>query len=426
MKKIFLMMSLFLLIFLFVGCKQKVMEDATIDAPTGMPSDTVAGKDFYDGSLSPDVMEGEVEPKEEGSPNFIPQAGQISASEWSDLKNYRFWLSLFTSGQDSKEGLFTEHFQKGYFDTLNMIEVVIKNGEEKVSGAKVELLSENQEVLYTSITNANGKAYLFPATKEITTIKQIGITVNNVTTYKDYTYSKETNVVEYDIKTSNTKEKIIEIMFVVDTTGSMGDEISYLKAEIDYVISSAKRNHQEAEVRLALLFYRDFGDEYVTRYFDFSTNIEEQKKNLAAQNALGGGDWEEAVDVALEEAVTKKWSEQNTTKLLFHVLDAPPHYEKDIMTRYANAIQVASSKGIRMIPVASSGIDKYTEYLLRNEAMMTGGTYTYITNHSGIGDEHIEATVGETVVEYLNMMLIRIISEYYTGIEQEKVPYYQK
>ena len=60
MKKIFLMMSLFLLIFLFVGCKQKVMEDATIDAPTGMPSDTVAGKDFYDGSLSPDVMEGEV------------------------------------------------------------------------------------------------------------------------------------------------------------------------------------------------------------------------------------------------------------------------------------------------------------------------------------------------------------------------------
>jgi len=58
--------------------------------------------------------------------------------------------------------------------------------------------------------------------------------------------------------------------------------------------------------------------------------------------------------------------------------------------------------------------------------MMTGGTYTYITNHSGIGDEHIEATVGETVVEYLNMMLIRIISEYYTGIEQEKVPYYQK
>ena len=182
----------------------------------------------------------------------------------------------------------------------------------------------------------------------------------------------------------------------------------------------------QLEVRLALLFYRDFGDEYVTRYFDFSTNIEEQKKNLAAQNALGGGDWEEAVDVALEEAVTKKWSEQNTTKLLFHVLDAPPHYEKDIMTRYANAIQVASSKGIRMIPVASSGIDKYTEYLLRNEAMMTGGTYTYITNHSGIGDEHIEATVGETVVEYLNMMLIRIISEYYTGIEQEKVPYYQK
>ena len=73
-----------------------------------------------------------------------------------------------------------------------------------------------------------------------------------------------------------------------------GDEISYLKAEIDYVISSAKEIIKK-RVRLALLFYRDFGDEYVTRYFDFSTNIEEQKKNLGTQNALGGGDWEEAV-----------------------------------------------------------------------------------------------------------------------------------
>ena len=304
-----------------------------------------------------------------------------------------------------------------------MIEVVVKNGEEKVSGAKVELIADNQKVLYTSISDAVGKAYLFPTTQEVEEVKQIGITINNETIYKDYTYTKETRIVEHDTNRTNVKENVIEIMFVIDTTGSMGDEIRYLKAEIDYVIGSVKENHQEAEIRLALLFYRDLGDEYVTRYFDFSTDIADQKKNLAAQSANGGGDWEEAVDIALDEAVTKNWSSQNTTKLLFHVLDAPPHYQQDIMTKYANAIRIASIKGIRMIPVASSGIDKYTEYLLRNEAMMTGGTYTFITNHSGIGGDHIEATVGETVVEYLNMMLIRIINEYYTGIEQEKVPY---
>jgi hypothetical protein len=78
-----------------------------------------------------------------------------------------------------------------------------------------------------------------------------------------------------------------------------------------------------------------------------------------------------------------------------------------------------------MIPVASSGIDKYTEYLLRNEAMMTGGTYVFLTNDSGIGGDHLEATVGETVVEYLNRLLVRLINEYHTGVAGEKVPYDQ-
>lgn len=419
MKKIFLMIAIFLLVFLFVGCKKSELdEEPFYEDPSEYPADEEAS------DLTPTVEKGDVIDDDEENPsNVVPQAGQISASEWSDLKNYDFWLGLFASGQDSQEGLFTEHFKKGYFDTLNMIEVVVKKGEEKVSGAKVELLADNQKVLVTSVSDAGGKAYLFPTTQEVEEVKQIGITINSQTVYKDYTYSKETRIVSYDINQTNKKENVIEIMFVIDTTGSMGDEIRYLKAEIDYVIGSVKENHQEAEIRLALLFYRDLGDEYVTRYFDFSTDIDDQKKNLAAQSANGGGDWEEAVDIALEEAVTKNWSSQNTTKLLFHVLDAPPHYQQDIMMKYTGAIRIAGMKGIRMIPVASSGIDKYTEYLLRNEAMMTGGTYTFITNHSGIGGEHIEATVGETVVEYLNMMLIRIINEYYTGIEQEKVPY---
>lgn len=424
MKKIFTILSIFLLMFLFIGCKEKEMDD-----PSGEyePTESPEGEDVTGDWLATEGTKGDVIPGEDRDADpdeYVPQAGQISASEWNDLKNYDFWLGLFASGQDSKDGLFAEHFAKGYFDTLNRIEVVIKNGEEKVSGVKVELLADNQKVLYKAVSNAIGKAYLFPSANEVETIKQIGITINNKTTYHDYTYSKETNVVEYDINQTTTKEKTIEIMFVVDTTGSMGDEIRYLKAEIDYVIGEVKETHQEVEIRLALLFYRDLGDEYVTRYFDFSTDIEEQKKNLAAQNANGGGDWEEAVDVALEEAVAKNWSEKNTTKILVHVLDAPPHYQEDIMIKYHDAIRTASEKGIRMIPVASSGIDKYTEYLLRNEAMMTGGTYTYITNHSGIGGEHIEATVGETAVEYLNMMLIRIITEYYTGVEQEKIPYY--
>ena len=349
------------------------------------------------------------------------QAGQLTASEWSDIKNYDFYKSLFVSSQDSEEGIFTPFYQKGYFDTLNMIDVTVKNGNVVLSGVTVELIDDNQNIIYKAITNANGMAYLFPKTDELTSIQYISIKHQNKSHTESYEYSMENASLIFELDSTNNKKDIIELMFVVDTTGSMGDEINYLKAEIDYVISEVQDLYPNTVIKLSLLFYRDHNDAYLTRYFDFTTDIGAQKKNLAKQSAAGGGDFPEAVDIALDEAVSKKWSSDNTTKLIFHVLDAPPHDKQEDMTRYFNAIKTASAKGIRMIPVASSGIDKWTEYLLRNEAMMTGGTYVYLTNHSGIGNDHIDATVGEVEVEYLNLLLIRLIGDYHTGIPGEKV-----
>ena len=211
-------------------------------------------------------------------------------------------------------------------------------------------------------------------------------------------------------------------MFVVDTTGSMGDELNYLKEEIKDVI---ERIDTDQKIRLSLLFYRDEGDQYVTNFFDFTTNINEQINNINLQKSSGGGDFEEAVDVALNLGITQGSWNDYSNKILIHVLDAPPHSTKQNLNLFANSLLTAAQKGIRIIPVASSGINKWTEFLLRTEALITGGTYTYITNHSGIGGDHIDATVGTVIVEYLNDMLVRLINEYYTGIETTPIPYDQ-
>ena len=94
------------------------------------------------------------------------------------------------------------------------------------------------------------------------------------------------------------------------------------------------------------------------------------------------------------------------------VLDAPPHNTSSIRESLASSITDAINKGIRIIPVASSGVDKSTEFLLRTFAMTTGGTYTFLTDHSGIGGSHIEPTIGSYDVENLNDLLVRIINEY--------------
>ena len=72
----------------------------------------------------------------------------------------------------------------------------------------------------------------------------------------------------------------------------------------------------------------------------------------------------------------------------------------------------AASKGIRIIPVASSGVDKDTEFLMRLLGITTGGTYVFLTDHSGIGDSHIEPTVGPHDIHFLNDLLVKIITRY--------------
>lgn len=411
MKKLLLSLTIVFVACFFIGCASRSPSDYYLPGPYPGRGEG----EFLDDS----EREGHHE-------NHKPSPGQLTASEWSDLDNYEFYKSLFETNQDENEGIFSDYFTKGYFDTLNMVDVTVTSGEDIIAGASVKLLDGTGNTIYQGVTNAFGIAYLFPKEDELEFIEKVNVSHGNDSVTINYTYSTENASLEIDIDTVDDKKEIIEIMFVVDTTGSMGDEISYLKSEIENVISRVQATLINTSIRLALLFYRDTGDAYVTRYFDFTTNIQEQKKNLSRQSASGGGDFEEAVDVALSEAVAKEWSLENSTKLLIHVLDAPPHYTQINMNRYYDAIYEASKKGIRMIPVASSGIDKYTEYLLRNEAMMTGGTYVFLTDDSGIGYDHIEASVGETVVEYLNLLLVRVITEYHMGVKLEKVPYYNQ
>ncbi|PKD20726.1 hypothetical protein APR41_13730 [Salegentibacter salinarum] len=100
------------------------------------------------------------------------------------------------------------------------------------------------------------------------------------------------------------------------------------------------------------------------------------------------------------------------TRLAFLILDAPPHHNQQVISDIQNSVKKSAEKGIKFIPVTASGIDKETEFLMRYFSMATNSTYVFITNHSGIGNDHIEPSIGEYKVELLNELLIRLITEY--------------
>jgi len=430
-------LNIFLIVLLFIsllvtGCADYYIEGDAYKAGTD-------GKDSGHGSSHGDssyesLPVGEKggdggEPGENKNKNGV-KPGQLTAGEWSDIKNYDFYLKLFSVVEDQdveksqRRADFSKYKNFFGFETRFMVTVNVDYNALPVNDAEVKLFDSDQNLLFTARTDARGNAYLFPENdltgEGVTVSVKSGAFENSKTLVYNPLDDLQITLTGRDIKRS-----VLDLMFVIDTTGSMGDELSYLKSEIDNVISEIAGKNPNYTINLALLFYRDIDDSYVTRYFDFTTNIKQQQTNLSKQSANGGGDFPEAVDIALEEAVAKKWTIGNATRLIFHVCDAPPHDKQENQTVFFNAINKAAQKGIRVIPIASSGIDLNTEFLLRQEAIMTGGTYIFLTDDSGIGNSHLEPTVGEYVVEYLNACMVRIVNEYLTGVETEPVPYYE-
>ena len=353
-----------------------------------------------------------------------PIVKQLTAAEWRDAYNYDFWLGLFESdipfkGQDGKEitknGIFSEYKKatRG-LESFDMHEVYVTSGESPVVGASVNLYSESNKI-YSAVTDSTGTAYVFGSGDRIEAVSG------------EYSASAEIaeGVTQISLDSYSAYDDEIEIMFVVDTTGSMGDELSFLCDELSGIVTRVSSS-LSCKIRLGLIFYRDKGDAYVTRSFDFvdvtsSSGLNTVVKNINAQFSSGGGDYPEAVDTALKEAVEAKWHDDSKTKLIFHVLDAPYHDEQENQSVFANAVRGAAEKGIRIIPVAASGLDTLGQYIMRSAALLTGGTYTFLTDDSGIGLSHELPAVGAFTVEYLSDLMVRLIKGYYNGEFEQPV-----
>ncbi len=380
------------------------------DTATRELTPTSDGKDLNDSSdfIMPKIFRGTLK----------RTSGMLTASLVDDNEKYDFWTKLISASNDQQQTnestSFNQYYSKYSFKTLDRIKLEIKG----VNSATITLTDDGE--YFSSTTDGNGMVYLFPNMLRASYNVKVTYPTNDGMNVKEFNV-KNNDVISID--DAVTKEDRIELMFVVDTTGSMGDELEFLKLEMDDVISKVQKNNPNSSISVALLFYRDFGDQYVTKYFDFTSDIEQQKLNIKLQNANGGGDFEEAVHKALAEAVSKNWSTTPSTKLLVHIADAPSH-DSDVSAWNAAIVKLASM-GVKVITVASSGIDKKTEYFFRSQSLLTGGKYIYLTNDSGIGNGHIEATTEEKpVVEYLNALLVRVINGYHTGDFGKAVPYY--
>ena len=336
-------------------------------------------------------------------------SGVVTAGEWNDIEKWGFWSNLLAN-QDWAMYATYWHFYPRNFVCVE----VVGADEAPVSGVKVALIKDANTV-WNAVSDNSGRAVLWASLYEDTiTVDPADYLIEIAgNSYHNFEFtnlnSSEVKVNHYTVS-SNNVQNAIDVAFIVDATGSMGDEIAFLNADLKDIIQMVGQQCT-AQVRTGTVFYRDEGDDYVTKYSQFTADVNGTSQFIGKQQAEGGGDWPEAVHTALNVGVQSLgWNANAKGRVAFLFLDAPPHHEDDIIADCQNAIARYAQMGIKVIPVAVSGIDKSVEYLIRSFAMATNGTYVFITN--GVGNEYIEATIGEYQVEKLRDIIARLIVSY--------------
>ena len=341
-----------------------------------------------------------------------PEAGLLTAGEWRDHENWGFFSNLVNTGKIA--------FPSFGIDPCHRVSVELKDGAgSPLANANVTLLDADGNEIWKSVTDKNGTAYLFETNdRHAVSVKAVSGSAEiteDVPAAANTSGTQSEEAVCTDRSVSLTLDagasaySKTQVMFIVDTTGSMGDEMLYLQSDF----ASIAEEVGDAQTEYSALFYKDEGDIYVTRGEGFTSDVSAIKKQLGKESADGGGDEPEAVAEAFTEAfVSENWAD-DAVKVAFLIYDAPPHDTKS--KELQTAIEAASEKGIHLVPVVSSNGSRETELFGRACAICTNGSYVFLTDDSGIGGSHLEPIIGDYEVEKLHDIIVRIIQEYKQG-----------
>lgn len=286
------------------------------------------------------------------------------------------------------------------------------SGGKPVGGARVRLTGQGSSA--ELITRADGRTVFMLSFDKLPADQQLNLTVTPLDG-QAVTETVTVGAPRWDITLPGVQARLpkkLDFAIILDTTGSMGDELRYINGEIRGIASAIQQKFPEVDQRFGLILYRDEGDEYVTRSFDF-TAIDTFHRKLQAQSAGGGGDTPEAMHRGLEDANQLRWREGDTARVVFLIADAPPHVQH--LGRTMTAVNALRQRGIAIYPIACSGYDDQCEFVMRSTAMLTGSQFLFLTDDSGVGGAHAEPKIPYYSVERLEKLVIRMVACELTG-----------
>ena len=336
--------------------------------------------------------------------------GVLTGAELNDLGNWELWKDIDSSSLSSYKSTWKMQFTKRYSVLAST------SGKCPVNNLIVKLTS-NGKTIWESRTDNRGLAQLWLTEESSGPFKIECYDGATLLKTMDSPILFEDGLNKVTVDKEVKADDQIDIVFAVDATSSMDDEIDFLKADLTRIISDVKAQFTDADLQLGSVFYQceGTGNDYVTVESDLSSDIDKTVGFIKTKGATGGGD--EVVDIALDKAVNSlSWRENSRSKLLFILLDEPPAGKPEIAERMARVYRQAAAKGIRIVPCITSnggyGSNRSLEFLMRNGAIATNSTLIFLTDDSGVGGQHTIPFTNNYTVELFKDVLLKVIKNY--------------
>ncbi|GJM38441.1 MAG: hypothetical protein DHS20C19_18080 [Acidimicrobiales bacterium] len=380
------------------------------DSGDGDASTTGGRSEELDAFVGDEAAPSSLEPPIDPPPptNEPLRAGSINDAD--DVKGYL----------DYRDSIMSAGVQVRPLDvTDSTVFTVIGANGLPVLGAEVlirDAVSSQADALVTLRTRADGTVRFLPGTLDSSpAVISVEVLVDGqVTPVDDFTIGTPAVTVEVEADGGFDGSVPLDIVFVIDATGSMGDEIDRLRDNMTSVAEQIDALPSSPDVRFGMTVYRDEGDAYVTRTFDLTDSLADFLDALDDVVANGGGDYPEAMDEALADAMElPDWRRQEAVQLMFMLADAPPQVRRDVQQPYTRTATQAAELGMKIFPIAASGTDDQAEYAMRELAFVTGGRFVFLAY--GGGDSATGSGTDITTQDFdelpLDQLVVRLVQD---------------
>lgn len=295
----------------------------------------------------------------------------VKAGEWDDNANYNEF-KRYLSTEDGAG------FSRVDVRSRRFLVVQDKHGKG-VPNCRVTV-SDSHQKQTTLTTTASGRAILFPFAEGLSAGK-LTATARCLGAHATQRFNTAASDGVVDLKLGKTRAALtrptVDIAFVLDTTGSMSEEIAAVKQTIRQV--AAKLDNKQMNVRIGLVEYKDRTDSQVTHVYQMTNNVRGFSRVVSHLSADGGGDRPESANAGLHVALTKlMWSPHSAVRMAFLIGDAPPHLDYANDTSYTTSMRDAAHRGVQLFTIAASGMGNLGQVIWRQIAQYTGATEMFV------------------------------------------------